>query len=159
VIVSGGLPAAAASAGTNENTGTVEFLSYAPKDIKLNAKATAASVLLYNDRFDPNWKVLVDGKSAPLLHCNYLMRGVYLEPGTHEVEFFFKPPVGALYVSLAAIGVGLVLIGILAVGNPRTKVTPAVPVPSQVPLEQALPPQPKPQPPPGNKRAKHKVKR
>ena len=70
-------------------------------------------MLLLNDRFDPNWKVRVDGKPETLLRCNYIMRGVYLTPGAHTVEFRFQPPVGPLYVSLAAIGVGLVLLGLI----------------------------------------------
>ena len=44
------------------NSGTVEFTSYAPKRIVLQAKAGAPAILLLNDRFDPNWKVSVDGK-------------------------------------------------------------------------------------------------
>ncbi len=77
-------------------------------------------MLLLNDRFDPNWKVSVDGKPETLLRCNYLMRGVYLPPGAHTVEFRFQPPVGPLYVSLAAIGVGLLLLGFIFVTTRRS---------------------------------------
>jgi hypothetical protein len=91
----------------------VEFVSYAPKRIVLQAKPTTAAVLLLNDKYDENWKVRVDGKPAPLLRCNYLMRGVYLQPGTHTVEFRFQPPIGTLYVSMAAVGVGVCLLGYL----------------------------------------------
>jgi hypothetical protein len=111
VFVTDGLPAAPPASGTNDNPGTVEFVSYAPKNIVLRTDGTAPSVMLLNDRFDPNWKVRVDGKPEPLLRCNYIMRGVYLASGAHTVEFRFEPPVGPLYVSLAAIGVGLLLFG------------------------------------------------
>jgi uncharacterized membrane protein YfhO len=70
-------------------------------------------VLLLNDRFDPHWSVLVDGKPAELLRCNFIMRGVYLTPGEHTVEFRFTLPKGPLYVSLTAIGVGIFLLGFL----------------------------------------------
>ncbi|HEX3800327.1 MAG TPA: YfhO family protein [Verrucomicrobiae bacterium] len=124
IFVNGGLPAGVGSPDTNENTGTVDFASYASKDIVLNAHAANNSVLLLNDRYDSNWKVFVDGKSAPLLKCNYLMRGVYLEPGDHKVEFRFLPPVGALYVSLAALGAALVLIGIVLMPQSQSKKAP-----------------------------------
>ena len=101
---------------TNANTGTVEYSSYAPKHIVLNAKAAAPAVLLLNDKYDPNWKVLVDGKPAPLLRCNYVMRGVQLAPGDHRVEFHYEPSTTALYISLAAIGLGLALLAFLAFG-------------------------------------------
>jgi hypothetical protein len=77
-------------------------------------------VLLLNDKFDPNWHVIVDDQPAPLLRCNFLMRGVYLTPGTHRVEFKFLLPLGPLYVTLAAAGVGILLCGVLIFSTRRT---------------------------------------
>jgi len=102
-----------ATVSTNENSGTVEFKSYAPKKIVFAAKADAPSILLLNDKYDPQWRVSVDGKPAQLLRCNFIMRGVYLSPGEHTVEFQFYLPNGPLYITLTAIGVGVVLFGIL----------------------------------------------
>jgi hypothetical protein len=146
VLVSMPLPVAAA---TNQNTGSVEFKSYVPddpvfkgkrnglwkqsgycyepKDIMFDAKTTTPSVLLLNDRFDPHWRVLVDGKPAELLRCNFIMRGVYLTPGQHIVEFQYQLANGPLYVSLAAIGIGLLLLMALALVRP-TASSKAVPV-------------------------------
>jgi hypothetical protein len=98
---------------TNENSGTVEFKSYKPADIVFDTKSDAPSVLLLNDKFDPNWRVAVDGKPAGLLRCNFIMRGVYLMPGAHIVEFRFALPSKPLYVTCAAVGVGIVLFGLL----------------------------------------------
>ena len=55
----------------------------------------------------------VDGKPAQLLRCNFIMRGVYLAPGPHTVEFRFLLPNKPLYVTLAAIVTGIFLLGIL----------------------------------------------
>ena len=106
-------PPAAPSNG--QNSGTVEFTSYAPKKIVFAATATAPSVLLLNDKYDPNWRVTVDGKPAELLRCNYIMRGVYLPAGSHTVEFQFSLPNKPLYVTLAAIATGIFL-GIFLLG-------------------------------------------
>jgi hypothetical protein len=119
VLVSTPLPAAPPVNPANENSGTVEFKSYAPKDIVLDAKATTPSVLLLNDKFDPQWQVFVDGKPAELLRCNFIMRGVYLPPGTHTVEFKFTLPNQPLYISLAAIVFGILLSGCLIVWQRR----------------------------------------
>jgi hypothetical protein len=124
VLVSMPLPM---SAATNQNAGSVEFKSYAPKDILFNAQATGPAVLLLNDKFDPYWRVLVDGKPAELLRCNFIMRGVYLTPGQHTVEFQYQLANGPLYVSLAAIGIGLLLLVALALVRP-TASSKAVPV-------------------------------
>jgi hypothetical protein len=98
---------------TNQNAGTVEFKSYKPTDIVFDAKAETPSVLLLNDRYDSNWRVRVDGKPAQLLRCNYIMRGVYLTAGPHTVEFQFSLPTGPLKITLAAIAIGFVLLGLL----------------------------------------------
>jgi len=39
-----------------------------------------------------HWQVFVNGKPAELLRCNFIMRGVYLTPGAHTVEFKFTLP-------------------------------------------------------------------
>jgi hypothetical protein len=109
------LPAVA----TNENSSTVEFKSYAPKHLAFAANATAPSVLLLNDKYDPHWSVTVDGKPAELLRCNFLMRGVYLTPGQHTVQFDFSLPNMPLYITLAAMGVGLCLVGCLLLASKR----------------------------------------
>jgi len=116
VLVAAPLPASAAG-GANQ-AGAVDFVSYAPKRIVLRAKADAPSVLLLNDRFDANWRASVDGKAQTLLRCNYIMRGVQLPAGEHQIEFRFTPPVSALYVSLMALGLGLGLVGFVAFSKP-----------------------------------------
>ncbi len=111
--------AVAPSTATNQNPGTVEYSSYSPKHIVLRAKAEAGSVLLLNDKFDPSWQVFVDGKQEKLLRCNYIMRGVYVGPGEHRVEFHFRPPIKMLYVSLAGVAVGLLLLVLVALPQRR----------------------------------------
>lgn len=97
--------------------GKVSLKVHAPKRLVYQAKAEAPSVFLLNDRYAPEWKVWVNGKPEKLLRCNYIMRGVHLPPGEHEVEFRFEPGHTALYVSLGAIVLGVVLCGFLALGG------------------------------------------
>jgi hypothetical protein len=149
VFVTGALSAAPPATGTNDYAGKVEFASYAPKDIVLKSDGPAPSVLLLNDRFDPNWKVTVDGKPETLLRCNYIMRGVYLPTGAHTIEFRFQPPVGPLYVSLAAVGTGLLLLGfVLVTARQSDRPLPAR-APRPAPVSPPSPPQQLAEPAPG----------
>ncbi len=107
------------STATNQNAGTVQYVSYAPKDIHLQADASTPAVLLLNDKYDSNWRVYVDGKPSDLLRCNYIMRGVYLTPGRHEVEFKYEPDTRPMYVTLTALVIAGVLIGFVAFGSHR----------------------------------------
>ena len=107
---------------TNENSGTVEFKSYSPKRLVLAANATGPSVLLLNDKYDANWRVMIDGQPADLLRCNFLMRGVQVPPGAHTVEFNFTLSDKPLYVTLSAFGAAVLLSGLLIflTRKPRT---------------------------------------
>jgi hypothetical protein len=113
VLVDNPLPVSKATNVTSQAAATVDYTSYAPKHFVLQAKADSPTVLLVNDKFDENWKVWVDGKPDTLFRCNYIMRGVYLPAGSHTVDFRFLPAVRPFYVSLTAIGLGILLIGIL----------------------------------------------
>lgn len=120
VLVSSPIPGG--TEGTN--VGSVVYKAYAPKQIQFTAKAPQPSILLLNDRFDPNWNVTVDGKPAQLLRCNYIMRGVQVPAGEHLVEFKFQPPIKALYVSLATWAVGFLVGGYMLVTSRKKEVTP-----------------------------------
>jgi len=54
-----------------------------------------------------------------LLRCNFLMRGVLLAPGTHRIEFQFRPSLRPLMISTVAIVVGLGLLGFLCLETRR----------------------------------------
>ena len=111
--------------------GTVEYTAYAPKRILLRAKAKVPAVLLLDDKFDPNWKVWVDGKPAAVLRCNYAVRGVQVPPGEHEIEFRFALPLTSVYLTLAGLALGLASLGcVLALGRPR--IASPTPVPAAV---------------------------
>jgi uncharacterized membrane protein YfhO len=99
---------------TNAPPGEASIVSHAPKQVVVKTKSVVAGVLLLNDRWHPDWQVTVDGQPAPLLRANFIMRGVAVPAGEHTVEFRFNPPHGTLWISLSAIGVGLILVGLLA---------------------------------------------
>ena len=100
---------APSTAGARNGSGSVEYTSYAPKDIKLQTKADAPSILLLNDKYDPEWHVYVDGKEGKLLRCNYIMRGVAVPAGRHNVEFRYQPALHGLYTTLDGLALAIVL--------------------------------------------------
>jgi len=110
VLVEGECPASANSEAAD--AGTVTITDYHPKLVQMKASVQVPAVLLFNDKHDPNWKVWVDGQPATMLKANYLMRGLHLAPGEHEIVWRFQPPTEGLYVSVAAIFIGLALTGL-----------------------------------------------
>jgi hypothetical protein len=134
VVLTEPLAVPSSTGQTNQNSGPVEYTYYDPNRIVLRAKAEAPAILLVSDRYDPNWKVTVDGKPATLLQANYIMRGVHLAPGEHTVEMRFAPPMNAFYVSLGAIGLGVALLGLTLFYKPRRLESAPEPVGSSTPV-------------------------
>ncbi|MBI3878283.1 MAG: YfhO family protein [Verrucomicrobia bacterium] len=127
VLVEEALPTPPPAAPATNSAGEVKFLSYASKRIRLSAKADGPCLLLLNDRYDPNWKARVDGQPAPVVRCNYIMRGVHLAKGEHTVEFRFQPQLTSLYLSVAGFVVALVLCGLLLFERGGTTVGTSLP--------------------------------
>ena len=53
--------------------------------------APAEGFVVLNEVWTPDWTLRVDGKTAPLVRANYLMRGAAVGAGRHTLEFRFRP--------------------------------------------------------------------
>ncbi|MBX3744053.1 MAG: hypothetical protein KF833_01975 [Verrucomicrobiae bacterium] len=104
---------------SHQPAGTADYIEYGPTRFVIRTEARTPSVLLVNDRFAPGWQVKVDGRDEPMLRANYVMRGVYLSPGAHEVEFRFEPPARTLWTSLAALSAAFGILGWASTGRFR----------------------------------------
>jgi hypothetical protein len=140
VMISDDTPIAHAPTDPKADPGTVRITDYQPKHIALAADVKSPAVLLLNDRIAPDWKVYVDGQSNPVLRCNYIMRGVYLTPGQHTVDFRFQPPIRTLYFNIAALCVGLLVSGFAFATNRPGKNPAAVIAAEPVPAPPPAPP-------------------
>jgi hypothetical protein len=78
-------------AGTG-TLGEVLSLECAPERVALTVKATSASVVVLNDAFYSGWRVKVDGAEQPILAANHAVRGVFVQPGKHEIVFSYRTP-------------------------------------------------------------------
>lgn len=80
-----------ASAGVEDNQVNTAFEPLTGKTTKRNAvvevDTPASAILRFSQRFQSNWKVLVDGQPAKLLRLDYLSMGVEVPAGIHTVEF------------------------------------------------------------------------
>jgi len=67
--------------------------SFVDKQESVVVTATAAqrSLLVLGDNWFPGWTATVDGVRKPIYRANYAFRGVFLDPGRHEVKFTYTP--------------------------------------------------------------------
>jgi hypothetical protein len=101
----------------------VKTLVYEGERIVMEADAPSNALLVLGDKYYKGWKAAVDGKTAEIVPVNHILRGVYLVPGKHTVEFSFDPlpfKVGK-YLTLASFA----LVGFMLIREWRRKIEPA----------------------------------
>jgi hypothetical protein len=64
---------------------------YESERIVVEAATPSNALLILGEKYYKGWKATVDGKNAEIVPVNHILRGVYLTPGTHKVEFIFDP--------------------------------------------------------------------
>ena len=72
--------------------GTITLTKHSPNEMSYRADMTKAGLGVFSEIYYPaGWTAKVDGKEVPILRTNYLLRGLSLPAGTHEIVFTFAP--------------------------------------------------------------------
>ncbi|HKE58119.1 MAG TPA: YfhO family protein, partial [Pyrinomonadaceae bacterium] len=104
------LPGGELAAGSN-----ARIVNYEPNRIRIETTSPTATVLVVSEIFYPGWQVTIDGQPARIMLTDYLLRGVALRAGDHQVEMRYRPPIAGAIISLAA----LLSLGLLGVNSWR----------------------------------------
>ena len=64
---------------------------YEGEHIVVEATAPANALLVLGEKYYKGWRATVDGTAAEIVAVDQILRGVYLTPGRHRVEFRFDP--------------------------------------------------------------------
>ncbi len=86
------------------------LISYRRNQIVVRIEAPEAGIVVLNELFYDGWKVFVDGRATEPIRANYLLRGVEVSPGPHEIVWQLRPPKWRWYLA-GFIGGQLLLIG------------------------------------------------
>ena len=74
-----------------DNEDKIELVESEPDYIKYHSSSNGNRLALFSEIYYPDWTVLIDGKNAEYFTANYILRGMIIPKGKHEVEFIFKP--------------------------------------------------------------------
>ena len=101
--------AASLAAASGPVGGTARVVSDDNARVTLHARLDRRGLVVLNDALFDGWSVEVDGRAAPALRVNELMRGTIVGPGTHEVTWRYRVPgmrLGALVSLLTLLALG-----------------------------------------------------
>ena len=62
------------------------------------------------------WKATIDGKEATIVNVDYVLRGLEIPKGEHQIEFKFEPQIvktGGMIALISSIGMILLIIGVV----------------------------------------------
>jgi hypothetical protein len=70
----------------------IELVSYKPNELEYKYTAEGERLAVFSEIYYPaGWKCYIDGKESSYFRTNYVLRGMILPGGTHQVKFIFKP--------------------------------------------------------------------
>jgi hypothetical protein len=77
-----------------DSTATITVNSYQPNEIKYTSKNKNNGFAVFSENYYKNgWKATIDGKESPIMRVDYVLRGLQIPDGKHEIEFKFEPQV------------------------------------------------------------------
>jgi hypothetical protein len=76
-----------------DSSATITLKSYKPNELvyEYNGGTTSQFVVFSEIYYDKGWDAYIDGQPADYVRCNYVLRGMLLPEGKHEVVFKFYP--------------------------------------------------------------------
>lgn len=87
----------------NVPPGSVRVVRYEGNRVEMETAAAQPTLLVFGDKWDPDWKAWVDGQPTRILKANFLMRGVELPAGNHTVRMEYRPSAAPFTVSAVCV--------------------------------------------------------
>src|SRR5664280_888995 len=70
----------------------IELTSYQPDELLYKSHATEEKLAVFSEIYYPaGWKCYIDGKESLYFRTDWVLRGMIVPAGDHEIKFTFKP--------------------------------------------------------------------
>ena len=93
----------------------VELEDFGLHELNFKVKTDKKAYLTISEIYYPaGWKAYIDGQETSIYVTNYILRGVIVPAGEHELQLKFEPEVYDLSLKLSLIGISLVIVLLLA---------------------------------------------
>jgi uncharacterized membrane protein YfhO len=97
--------------------GNINLTSYEPNKLVYKFESPSEQFVVFSEIwYGPNkgWQAYIDGKAVEHIRVNYLLRGMKIPAGSHEIKFEFRPKSFYLGETISMICSLFILIGIIA---------------------------------------------
>jgi len=70
----------------------IELVSYQPDELLYKYSAREEKLAVFSEIYYPaGWKCFIDGKESKYFRTDWVLRGMVVPAGDHEIKFTFKP--------------------------------------------------------------------
>lgn len=77
-----------------DSTATIKLISNDVTNLKYQSSSTKAQFAVFSEiYYKDGWNAYLDGKLVPYYNVNYVLRGMEIPAGNHEITFKFEPKV------------------------------------------------------------------
>ncbi len=80
------------NAPAQDSTATIDLIKNDNDEIIYQSNSLATRFAVFSEIFyDKGWKAFIDEKETPIVRTNYVLRGLSVPAGQHEIRFVFHP--------------------------------------------------------------------
>jgi hypothetical protein len=72
--------------------GTATYREASPEDVRIRVETPAPSVVVVRNSYDPGWTATLDGRPVPVLSADYLLQGIAVPAGRHDIRLTYEDP-------------------------------------------------------------------
>ncbi|MGB0403288.1 MAG: YfhO family protein [Salibacteraceae bacterium] len=97
----------------SDNSGAIKLTSYDPQELTYEFNSTEDELTVFSEIYyhgNKDWIAYVDGEEKDHFRVNYVLRGMVIPKGKHEIKFVFKPQAYYLGEKLAIAGSTLLFV-------------------------------------------------
>lgn len=101
----------------SDTSASVTITNYTGQEISLRTNRSTPGFLVLSEIYYPaGWSATLDGKEIPIHKTNYVLRGLEVPQGNHQIELRFEPKSFYLGVTIGWISLALQILLALVVG-------------------------------------------
>lgn len=100
----------------SDSSAAIVMMDYSPGAISYKTTNTKDQLAVFSEVFYKTWTATIDGKEAPIIRVNYILRGLQVPAGNHVIQFTCKDELfikGHKISFWGSVIVGLVLISLI----------------------------------------------
>ena len=72
--------------------GKITLKELKPDEVIYQSESDGKKLAVFSEiYYQPGWQAFIDGKEAPHFRVNFLLRGMVIPEGKHEITFRFEP--------------------------------------------------------------------